>query len=206
MIVVIRAMVGGNYSLPTPVDEIDGVRHILITKTEQSVEGWECLIATHFSLHSKPERRNAKIYKILPELFFPDCTHSIWIDSGYAIGCDPQEYVKQFSGDFAVHKHPNRSCLYVEGEAVKQKNKDSHNLVDAQMAHYKERKHPKNAGLYACGVIVRRHSPAVLQLDLAWWEQICRFSSRDQLSLPFAMRQLNKEVAIIPGNIFKLRQ
>ena len=48
------------------------------------------------------------------------------------------------------------------------------------------------------------------ELSLTWWEQICRYSSRDQISFPFVlykMRQMNKEVktSIIPGYIHDQR-
>ena len=36
-------------------------------------------------------------------------------------------------------------------------------------------------------------------MELAWWEQICRFSSRDQLSLPFVLHRLGTPVVRLQG-------
>jgi len=32
-----------------------------------------------------------------------------------------------------------------------------------------------------------------------WWEQICMFSSRDQISFPFVCHQLDIKPSILPG-------
>jgi len=37
-------------------------------------------------------------------------------------------------------------------------------------------------------------------MGLMWWEQICMFSSRDQISFPFVCHQLGITPSILPGN------
>ena len=32
-----------------------------------------------------------------------------------------------------------------------------------------------------------------------WWEQICRFSSRDQISFPFCLWKTKNKISIMPG-------
>ena len=59
--------------------------------------------------------------------------------------------------------------------------------------------YPKNNGLYELPVRVQRNTKLTQQMGWMWWEQICMFSSRDQISFPFVCHQLGIKPTILPG-------
>ncbi len=50
--------------------------------------------------------------------------------------------------DIAVFKHPERDCVYIEGNFVKQIRYDHPNLLEDQLAFYKDVCYPEHNGLY----------------------------------------------------------
>jgi hypothetical protein len=134
----------------------------------------------------KEPRRNAKIHKVLPHLYV-DTDISIWLDANISLNVSPEELVKLWLGDddIAVCKHFERTCIYEEGEVCKTYQLDDPRLIDEQMSRYKKNGYPENNGLAECGVIIRRHTPQINRLNEKWWAEICRGSSRDQLSFAY---------------------
>lgn len=141
-------------------------------------------------------RMNAKMFKILPHLFMED-EYSVWMDGNIYPKKTEEEYISLLNGkDMAVLVHPERKCLYDEAEFCKLKGKDTAENIDPQIERYKKAGHPKGSGLWACGFIVRRHTPEMKRLCEQWWAEICAGSSRDQISFPFVF----KDFTSIPYN------
>jgi len=146
-------------------------------------------------------RRNCKIYKILPHLFLPNYDYYIWVDSTNEVKIDPHEILKNINyPDIALWKHPKRCCVYDEGENLLQyKNKkwDYHQLITEQLQYYTSKKYPKNNGLYENKSFVLKNTPDINTMCLTWWELLCKYSSRDQMSLPYAMYEKNIQPALL---------
>ena len=133
--------------------------------TDQSTEGtiWNKKEIYNFSDDEKYNfRRNAKIYKILPELFIPDYDYYFWVDISHDVIMDPddicQNYVKD--GLFGNFKHDLRSCIYSEAAELKQYNYDHHDNIDRQVAYYKSIGYPENNGLWELSAFYQR-SPMI---------------------------------------------
>lgn len=140
-------------------------------------------------------RRNAKIYKILPWLFF-EAEWSVWVDANIFPRIIPEAWIVLAAGhDVTVFEHYHRDCIYAEAEECKRLNKDDHALIDAQVAHYRAEGVPEHGGLAMCGVIIRRHTERVRQLCERWWAEICRWTCRDQISFPYVF---GKEAHYLP--------
>lgn len=173
-----------------------------------SIDGWRKHKALDFtSFPFFKNRRNAKIYKILPFLFLPGFDYYIYIDCTHRLEKDPEEIIDTYlsSSDIAVFKHPYRNCVYDEGEEVKTIDFDIRSLVDDQLNFYKEEGYPYNNGLYELPVRIQRNTEDIQRLCLMWWEQICKFSSRDQISFPFVCFKTNIKPAIMPGKANEYR-
>jgi hypothetical protein len=136
----------------------------------------------------------------------PDAEYSIYHDGNFQLRQDPQFVIQQLLDDrrqWAAHKHPCRDCLYEEAEVILRDcplvDKDA---VIKQVAGYRELGWPDNAGLWANGFIVRRHTPEVARLNELWWECYQAGSERDQLSFPIAHSNSGMEITTIDANIF----
>ena len=138
----------------------------------------------------KEPRLNAKIYKILPHLFF-DTGWSIWVDGNVLLHKSPEEYVnmvKKSGFEIGVFRHPRRNCIYVEAELCGRRNLDDPKIIEAQMQRYRQGGYKENAGLAWCGLIIRKHTANINRLNEKWWAEICTGSVRDQISFPYVFR------------------
>ena len=153
-------------------------------------------------------RRNAKVYKILPFAFLPDYDYYFWVDSTHILDANPVEVIDTYlkDTDIAVFKHPERDCIYIEGNFVKQIGFDHSNLLEEQLDFYENMCYPSHNGLYELPVRVQRNTNLTQCMGWKWWEQICMFSSRDQISFPFVCHQLGIKPSILPGKANGINQ
>lgn len=134
----------------------------------------------------------------------------VWCDASMQINCDLNEFIKQkHMGDFTLMMHPVRKCTYEEGLACISLGKDNYVNVDEQMAFYKSKGFPPNQGMVQTGLMVRNNNKNVKQFCKMWYEQVDRFSHRDQLSFNYVVWKTNliKPFLIssmILNNAFKL--
>ena len=104
-----------------------------------------------------------------------------------------------------MFKHPERDCLYDEAKTLIELTEgpggdyDTLDNIHRQLEFYKEEGFPKDFGLFELSASIRKNTPQIQTMNLKWWEIICRFSSRDQISLPFVLNSLNIDVKVLPG-------
>jgi len=147
--------------------------------------------------HLSP-RLMAKLYKVLNPLNYP-----IWIDSSVNI-LKRKGFEKLFGGDLCVFKHPFNKTIRDEINSCK----DAGYVNDKQIANIQELY--KSAGLsvdtvpvYACTMIYRNNKAK--EFNRLWWELICTYSYRDQLTFPYALSKFpDLDFRIIDVNIYNL--
>lgn len=170
---------------------------------------WRCVPA--YTAIPGDGARNVRMHKLMPHLF---ATHdgdtpaefSIWHDANFVLKRDPawivQEYLQATGADIAVFRHPARQCLYAEADlCVRENIEKDHERLAAQLARYRAAGFPNNAGLAACGIMVRRNSEKVRRFGETWWREVLHGSKRDQISFMFAAIQHELLIHWIPGNI-----
>lgn len=203
-IAIVTAVVGCDIDLFDPPVVYSNVDYFAFVDREHDVNHWKQLSIYEFSCDSVfSERRNAKIFKILPDLFLPDYQYYIWVDATHAVLKDPVTLIHNFlsNSDIAVFQHSQRNCIYDEAKVVLNLGYDHSEKIFHQMKFYKESNYPKNNGLYELSAFIRRNTSIISCLNIMWWEQICMFSSRDQLSFPFVLNRCNIHPNIIPGRV-----
>ncbi len=132
---------------------------------------------------------------------------SIWIDASLRIKsstfvADMRDHLGV--GDWAMFAHPWRDCIYDEAAASVILPKYQDLPILAQVEAYRSVV-PPHAGLYACGVIVRREptSDRMKKANELWWQENLKWTYQDQLSLPYVLRNVgNCDLIRIPGNLF----
>ncbi len=151
--------------------------------------------------------RNSRIPKILPHLMLDsDTEYSVWHDGCFALRERPEKIIADTldHGAFiAAHKHPaTRSCLYEEAALCIEANIGDKGELSRQMITYELRGHPKKTGLWACGMLVRKHTAAVAEFNEAWWKAYQEGSSRDQIAFPYALRQCGLQIHTIEQDVW----
>jgi len=202
-VAVVTASVGVNELREPPILFKDVDFYAFVDEDKLDIDGvWRRNKFVNFS--SDPiyrNRRNAKIYKVLPHLFIPCYDYYVWIDSTHYVAIDPHQIIDKFlsNSDIGLFQHPERNCVYQEAQIIKDINFDYHELVDAQMEFYRSIDYPENNGLYELPCRIQRNTLKIQEAMLSWWEMICMYSSRDQLSLPYVLQKHQISPSIIPG-------
>ncbi|GFS46357.1 strawberry notch protein [Actinidia rufa] len=141
-------------------------------------------------------RRNGKVPKLLLHRLFPNVRYSLWIDAKLELVVDPYQILERFlwrkNASFAISRHYKRFNVFVEAEANKAAGKYDNASIDFQLDFYKregltpysEAKLPITSGRNVpegC-VIIREHIPISNLFTCLWFNEVDRFTSRDQIS------------------------
>jgi hypothetical protein len=201
-IAIITSLIGNRERISQPVVVHPNVDYFAFT--DQSTDGtiWQKKEVYSFSEDTKyAGRRNAKIYKILPELFVPGYDFYFWADVSHDVVANPYEVCETFMKDglYGNFRHTQRSCIYREAEVLKELNYDHHDNIDKQISYYKSIGYPENNGLWELSVFIKKNTPETRNLSLKWWDHICRFASRDQLSFPVCLWKCGITPVQLPG-------
>ncbi|XP_022941376.1 uncharacterized protein LOC111446685 [Cucurbita moschata] len=161
------------------------------------------------------QRLNGKIPKMLGHRLFPNVKYSIWVDSKSQFRRDPlgvfEALLWRSDSELAISQHGARSSVYDEAGAVVKKHKATPEEVEVQITQYRHDHFPDDKrfnghkALAEASVIVREHTPVVNLLMCLWFNEVVRFTSRDQLSFPYVLWRLKavKKINMFPVCIRK---
>ncbi|XP_051149828.1 probable hexosyltransferase MUCI70 [Andrographis paniculata] len=148
------------------------------------------------------QRLNGKIPKMLPHRLFPNARYSIWVDSKSQFRRDPlgvlEALLWRSNDELAISEHGARSSVYDEAKAVVKKNKATPEEVDVQITQYQkdglptDKRFNGNKALNEASIIVKKHTPVVNLFMCLWFNEVVRFTSRDQLSFPYVLWRLKE--------------
>ncbi|XWS44608.1 hypothetical protein CRYUN_Cryun15aG0062200 [Craigia yunnanensis] len=156
------------------------------------------------------QRLNGKIPKMLPHRLFPHAKYSIWVDSKSQFRRDPLGVLEALlwrrNSVLAISEHGARSSVYDEADAVVKKHKATPEEVEVQMTQYhhdglpEDKRFNGKKALNEASVIVRKHTPLTNMFMCLWFNEVVRFTSRDQLSFPYVLWRLKvlKNINMFP--------
>lgn len=133
-------------------------------------------------------RLRAKFFKMFPTEIEQMKNYDVHIYIDGSIEVTSTKFVEYCinnlkSADICLFKHPDRDCIFQEANAsidlIKYKNEN----INQQMSDY-HKFFPTGAGLYACGILVRRNNSTIKSLMGNWWWEQIKYTYQDQLSFP----------------------
>ncbi|XP_030460997.1 probable hexosyltransferase MUCI70 isoform X2 [Syzygium oleosum] len=139
-------------------------------------------------------RRNGKVPKLLLHRIFPNVRYSIWVDGKLQLVVDPYQILERFlwreNASFAISRHYRRFDVFEEAEANKAAGKYDNASIDSQIEFYKREgltpyslaKLPITSDVPEGCVIMREHIPITNLFACLWFNEVDRFTARDQLS------------------------
>lgn len=131
-----------------------------------------------------------KKLKVLPHRFLPEYETSIWLDASMQIVGELCQYMDRYQkySDLLFIPHYERECIYEEAAACIILGKGNKQNIIRQINYYFEEKYPFDNGLVCGGFMIRNHNIGYVKKVMEdWWKQICIFSTRDQISLPYVL-------------------
>ncbi|CAL4944586.1 unnamed protein product [Urochloa decumbens] len=180
-----------------------------VTRAAQEEEGkkigednmiglWRIILVS--DLPFSDQRLNGKIPKLISHHLFPMARYSIWVDSKSQFRRDPlgvlEALLWRSNSSLALSEHGARSSLYDEAKAIVKKHKATPEEVEVQLDQYRqdgipdEKRFNGKKALAEASVIVRDHTPSTNLFMCLWFNEVVRFTSRDQLSFPYVLRRL----------------
>ncbi|KAJ9168833.1 hypothetical protein P3X46_020317 [Hevea brasiliensis] len=151
------------------------------------------IVVVH-NLPYKDGRRNGKVPKLLAHRMFPNARFSLWIDGKLELVVDPYQILERHlwrkNATLAISRHYKRFDVFVEAEANKAAGKYDNASIDFQIDFYKkegltsysEAKLPIISDVPEGCVIIREHVPISNLFTCLWFNEVDRFTSRDQIS------------------------
>lgn len=151
-------------------------------------------------------RRNGKVPKLLLHRLFPNVRYSIWIDGKLQLVVDPYQLLERFlwrnNATFAISKHYRRFDVFEEAEANKAAGKYDNASIDYQIDFYRnegltpysDAKLPIISDVPEGCVIIREHIPITNLFTCLWFNEVDRFTSRDQLSFAIVRDKIMAQV------------
>ncbi|XP_011029487.1 PREDICTED: uncharacterized protein LOC105129212 [Populus euphratica] len=132
--------------------------------------------------------------KLLLHRLLPNVRYSIWIDGKLQLVVDPYQVLERFlwqqNASFAISRHYHRFDVFEEAEANKAAGKSDNSSIDYQIEFYKKEglspyskaKLPITSDVPEGCVIIREHIPITNLFTCLWFNEVDRFTARDQLS------------------------
>lgn len=167
---------------------------------QEALLGWRVVYEPRPGVHPN---RAAKYPKYWPWRYTA-APASLWVDASFRIVSETfaADALGQLTDEapIAQFAHPWRDCIYAEAEASAPLAKYDGEPVLKQAEHYRAAGHPEGWGLWATGIIGRRHTSTVRELGDLWGAETDRWSFQDQISEPYALRQTGLRPTGFPGN------
>ncbi|PWA70069.1 hypothetical protein CTI12_AA292100 [Artemisia annua] len=149
-------------------------------------------------------RKTGKVPKFLSHRLFPSARYSIWLDSKLRLHTDPMMLIEYFlwrrRSEYAISNHYTRHCVWDEVQQNKRLNKYNHTAIDEQFLFYQadglvkfdpsDPKKPLPSYVPEGSFIIRAHTPMSNLFSCLWFNEVDRFTSRDQLSFGYTFLKL----------------
>jgi len=150
--------------------------------------------------HLMAVRRQRFVKICIPDEIFDNYEYSVYVDRKHPIKVDFEYLVSCLKpqSDLAtrLHLYKERVCVYDEGRVCIEKRKDNKEIISRQLDFYRSENYPAHNGLYATFILFRRHTKELKKFMKLWWEQIEKYSHRDQISLPYVAWKYGMKISL----------
>lgn len=201
-IAVYTSIFGGYDTILEPYYVSDKCDYFIITDQKISEESiWKKITVDNIEEFGEmDDYHKSKFCKMMPHILFPDYDYSIWVDGNVQIVADLVPLVDRMEGEtaMATFRNPLHNCIYTEKNFLICKNAANYEQLEEQINIYRNNGFPKHFGMREFSLIVRKHSDSLCQeLMRQWWEQVNRYTMRDQISFPYILWKNNLSIDYI---------
>ena len=196
----------------SPVVPSPGIEPVLFSdRRPRFVSGWNWrpMPAEAAALGPSLANRHAKFF---PQKIFPEADYSIYIDANLLVIADLNPLLAEFiasDADIGLFPHSARCDIAADFDFCKEVGKiapKDYALGAEQLAFYRAEGLPGGHIFTENAIILRRHGRGEARgeaLEAAmelWWDQLARFTKRDQLSLPYVLHRSGIKVKLWDWN------
>jgi hypothetical protein len=210
--IVIYTTLFGNYDILKNQPNFNKVQYICFSdRTIRNCHNWKISVNPEICPNLSPVMR-AKYFKLHPFEYFPDADYSIYIDASIQIAnIDFIQSLLSYVTDngMAAYIHPKRKCIFEEKRRLLSLNEYKQLPIEEQLKSYQTEGMPLNYGLWAGGILIRKNNDNAKMICSLWWNEIIKWSYRDQISLPYVLWKNKLKIDTITlrqyaNNLFKI--
>lgn len=208
-IVVYTCIVGGYDDILEPVYCNANCDYYVVTDKEVAEDSaWKKIDINQFELGGLSNSEKNRYIKLHPHILFCDYDFSLYVDGNIRIITDIVPLVEQIgSRILGVHRHNLHDCIYTEANVIMRRKRfiRIRDVVKKQVAAYKQEGFKRHQGFYENPILIRKHNDKrCIKLMESWWAEMNRFTTRDQLSLPYVIWKCGikeKDICILGNNL-----
>jgi hypothetical protein len=192
---VIYTCITGGYDIVNEPEYIDSdFDYVIISDDKPKAQSlWKWVDANEvIPQHIIDNTRRNRYCKINGSKIFKNYKYSIYIDGNFKITGDIKWMLGRISqSGVALFKHPQRDCIYSEALACIAAGYGNLEGIKRQMNRYLLEGMPLKFGMFECGVMLRENENKICNnLMTLWWNEVEKYSYRDQLSIMYCVWKL----------------
>ena len=135
------------------------------------------------------ETRKNRYCKINAHKLFPQYKYSIYFDGSITLKKNIVDCIQKLPKTkvMPICRAPWKSP-YIESIRRCVTQRDGKETILEQIKQYWIEGMPDEIGVYYCGILIREHNnPICVKIMEDWWNEITKYSKRDQISLPYVL-------------------
>lgn len=180
----------GNYD---DIHEIEnkeeGVDYYLFTNNKKlKSSSWEVIYIEDNDLDN--QRLSRKIKMLGHPIINENYEISVWQDASVIWKKSIKKFVETYlkENSFASFKHYLRSCIYEEANECIRTRKDKKETILKHVEFLRKENYPEKYGLCEMTVFIKKHNDKIVKKTMQdWFNMVCNYSKRDQLSFMYCV-------------------
>jgi len=193
--VVLYTAIFGPFDQLKPMTFVDDFDYFCISdRAIDAPKPWKIISV---SRPSHDRSKSARYFKHKPSIFFSHYDYNIWLDATHF----QKSSLLGLIGvqDICAMSHYESKTIMDEFESCVRLRKDNPDLMKMQVDSYYRDGFDDSTGVFSTACLIRRNTKSVEALQEIWWQQIDRWSRRDQISFPYCLWKLKMSCGVIPG-------
>lgn len=191
-IVVYTCVVGDYDNVREPLYISDKCDYCVISeekKGNDSTYKWKSVYDVVPQKWWNDNTRMNRYCKINAHEIFPEYKYSIYVDGNIIITEEMAHFFERLPKTYlAVSGESYWDSVYIEAFRCIESKRDKKEVIMKQVQDYWNQGMPDHYGAFLCNVLLREHNnPICKKLMQDWWEQLTKYSRRDQISLPYVL-------------------
>ena len=190
---VVYTILIGNYDKVHSIVKEKGYDYFILTDQnfeKKTINNWTIIHVDKINYKNRIDKiKRQRFYKTHPHLFFKNYDLSIYVDATFEVKGNLNEFLLRILTprlSIYILEHPVRSNINNEFKACIYFGKDSINNIIPIKHRYNKEGFPDNNGLAETCLIIRKHNKLnVIRFMENWFNEIKKFSHRDQLSFNY---------------------
>ncbi|NHE56245.1 glycosyltransferase domain-containing protein [Cyclobacterium plantarum] len=201
-IAVYTAIFGGKDYLLDPINFKKNVNYkvdyFCFTDNLKLISNVYTIIYINPSINSTVKK--SRFIKIKGSKELIEYDYVIWHDGNIQINADKIEVLIEDLGNnfLAVFRHPYRDNIFDESKACIKLRKEDFFIIIFQLLVYMWKGVSTEGKLFETGIFVKKNNFKEEFFNL-WWDNVKKYSCRDQISLSYVVENTNEKLSLLDG-------